>query len=80
MKHHISIRTPAELHKIDQVDSIERAVCSVRCRARGLEPCWSYLVDRDDAMEWPNPFCENPSCHEIALEVFCEIEGEVIGE
>lgn len=61
-------RTRAEMR-----ERIERAMCSERCAQRGVTPCWSSHTDRPDAMEWPNPFCELPGCHDLARAVMDEI-------
>lgn len=67
----------AELRKVHLVDTIAMTICSSTCAARGVTPCWSPLTDRPDAMEWPNPFCDNPGCSTVAERIYQEIKGDL---
>lgn len=58
---------------IRTIDTIARAICSANCAYRGVTPCWSVHTDRSDAMEWPNPLCNEPGCHSIATDVYQQV-------
>ena len=68
------------IRKVEDVDMIARAICSEKCEARGVEPCWSPTCDRSDALEWPNPYCTDPNCHALAKRVYMEIVGDLIDD
>lgn len=59
--------TSADLRMID---AIARSICSSNCAYRGVTPCWSQFTHRPDALEWPNPFCNEPGCLSIATDVY----------
>lgn len=55
------------------IERIARSLCSARCAYRGVTPCWSSHTDRADAMEWPNPHCNDPGCHSMAADVYADV-------
>jgi hypothetical protein len=42
-------------------DTAARAICAERCAFMGEPACWEV------AGEWPNPACDEPGCHALAL-------------
>lgn len=57
----------------DAVDRVARRLCTERCAELGLAPCWSPHTERPNALEWPNPFCEKPNCHAMAMAAINEL-------
>lgn len=52
------------------LDRIERAICRERCAFMGEPPCWDGPFADDP---WPNPNCDDPGCHALALAVASDV-------
>lgn len=86
-KHHWSYQDQFDsinkMRAIDFRDKIAKAICTETCAFKGEPPCWSIHTDRPDgegkypAMEWPNPYCDEPGCHALAEAVIAAIEGDL---
>lgn len=46
----------------DQFDAMHRAICQETCAFMGEPACWQVVPN-----EWPNPNCDEPGCHALAL-------------
>lgn len=65
-------KVDAELFRESRIERIAKRICSETCAAKGIVACFSHQCHREDAMEWPNPFCDKPGCHALALAIMEE--------
>lgn len=49
------------------VDCAARAICRETCAFMGEPACFDVTGDDGAPLPWPNPNCDEPGCHALAL-------------
>lgn len=56
-------------------ETLHRAICREKCAMYGEPPCFE-LTAADDVgtpLPWPNPDCDEPGCHALAIAAFAAL-------
>lgn len=58
-----------EAEEVARTDRIARAICREKCAFYGDPPCFNVTGIMGEPLPWPNPNCDEPGCHALALAV-----------
>jgi hypothetical protein len=59
-----------------EIDRIARAICREQCAFYGEHACYTLCDDQGKELPWPNPNCDEPGCHALAMAAHALTKGE----